>query len=313
MRVNVISSMPFELNSNKHIPGQLYSELSCVDGVETGVLCDVNSALNLPDSENTVDILIGSVFRKDFNFNSAISALKMKKHKVVLWLHDDPYEHDATANLFEPIDLLVTNEVEAVDEYHEWPTIALPLATDVRTLDYPVPQEKSFDFSFIGHCYPNRELTLNELHEAIKKNRRIWKGLVTGSGWQLGRSPYAVDRRVTHEAFLNLSARSRCSLYLNREGFDLANDTRSLKATAPGPRFFDVAALGIPQIALTSFGFFDRYFECHEAIVYVNSVSDIIETLEQLSDFSSSQKVKAMIRDNHLYRHRVHDILEKCT
>lgn len=313
MRVNIISAIPSQFNSNLQILKQLFSEISHVPGLVPGVLTDVMGLDQIPRTQDSISIVMGSIYRVDYCTDLAIGTLREMGEQIVLWLHDDPYEHDSIWNLNEAVDLLITNEREALVEYHDSNAIFMPLATDATVLNVKRTDRPTFSYSFVGHAYPNRMDTMDALYHELSMLGKNLHSLVVGTGWQLGRSTYAVDRKVSPRNFMRASADSACSIYLGREGYDLSNENRSIRATIPGPRFFDVAGLGTPQIVYGMLGAFEEFIPHPLGVRYAESIPELIEMIEFFNNSHEcpSQQLREIVRDRHLYRHRLEEIVRE--
>jgi len=234
---------------------------------------------------------------------------------TILWLFEDPFMLDYNVESAELFDYVFTNDPSCVPAYrgkgHYLPLAASPRLhrRDVRTDD-----ELDYDIFFAGTMWPNRVPVIRSLITGFPDAR--FK-LVCPTNDYLPPLPsdlseLAIQRPVSHEAFIDFANASRVSITLFR---DYPSHGNASQATAPGPRLYEIGLAGTAQVV-----------ECPEEMntEHFRSVGGVVvargrESLHRaVSDLLGQPMLRARcalqtqhaIESNHLYTHRLRTIAE---
>ena len=199
---------------------------------------------------------------------------------LAFWLHDDPYEFDASARVRRLADHIFTNDRWAMEHYHRERVWHLPLAASPRAHR---PAHKLFhdrmarDVFFCGVSYPSRQRILRDLASVLAKVETE----IYGDGWDTSLLPFCRNERIANSSLADYYATSRIVLNMGRD-FHYANRKYQLDPSTPGPRTFEAAMAGACQLMFAESLEILDYFELGEEILLFDSPADFRRTLDRM-------------------------------
>ena len=199
--------------------------------------------------------------------------------RSVFWSTEDPYEMDFAWRA-EAYDLYVSNDANVAAAMVERMEggLHLPLGACYEDLR-PVRPPASERVFFCGAPYQNREIFVDDFWARAKATGGP-DLFVAGNGWdRVGQR--VVASPTSRQRLLELQRSAGLALYLHRS-LNLANRTRRLSATTPGPRLFETAMLGVPQI-MEFFSFeIETYFTPGEEILVARDGHEAADLAREL-------------------------------
>lgn len=231
---------------------------------------------------------------------------------LVFWTHEDPYEFDLNKRLLPFCDWFFTNESSALPYYNSSRVEWLPLAADLR-YDRPVrPQsQRNIDLFFCGYGYPFRLHALQRIAGVLAETHEL---AIFGPNLASAVGELASARRLSTEEFAETCTYSLLTLNIGRD-LDIANNQFNIAPETPGPRTFDVALSGCPQIVFDDGMRIDEFYVRDREILLFDNVDDIenaIDTLrrepERCESIAHAAKERTMT--DHLYEHRIARMME---
>ena len=241
----------------------------------------------------------------------SMSARKVGLHSVC-WATDDPYEFDFRyrAALY---DTYISNDSNASDSYLERGNVySLPLAAPLTDKREIVPLAKrAKGMFFCGYPYANRKLLIDNIleHPDISRSDII----VSGQDWG--------DRRLnvmkapkSHDKLIDTYAGSEFVLNIGRT-FNLANEQYNLVAQTPGPRTFECALAGTPQLYFGNVTEIENFFQPDEEILVCETVGEIASKIKELRTdqdrwYAIAKNAQIRTSRDHLYDNRVSDLIQ---
>lgn len=310
----VIGTSADNLNSNSHIRQYIsegFRELSPDASVVSMSSEDFVGVKTLP--HKSLCLFVGSVVELKFGVEIQLERARRLGSRTAVWLHDDPYEFDASMRVLEGADVIFTNDKAALYHYPDRSRVVhLPLASSSRFLSPPISRTGA-DYLFAGVPFRNRLRFFTEFSEVMSQRKASLKGMLIGPSWELSVFPDAIDRRLSPTALSNLYKFCLSTIYLGRE-LDLCNSRYMIRASTPGPRLFECAGAGGCQIAMTPGLEITEYLEPSEEMFLVESAEEAVELAIELKknirrSLSVGRNAQARVKSEHLYRHRAKTIL----
>lgn len=230
--------------------------------------------------------------------------------RLAVWLHDDPYEFDYAPKAEALADHVFTNDRWALPHYRHAAVSHLPLAACRRTHDRRVTPmaERPLDLFFCGAAFPNR-IALLERAQGSLSGYRVE---VRGAGWPAA-LPFAENSRLAPAAMADRASAARLTLAIGRD-LDIANRRFRLPAAPPGPRVFEAALAGAPQLCFAAGLEILEYFEEGREILLFDDVREIADAIarshrEPAAFAAMAERARARALGAHTYRHRAETIL----
>lgn len=256
-------------------------------------------------------LAIGGGASDAVNFESLRRKANASDSLLVFWTHEDPYEFDLNRRIVAVADRFFTNERAAVP-YYDSPTVSwLPLGAD-RAYDRQIrpPKERLYDLFFCGYGYPLRLHILEKIYPIIARNHSF---ALYGPNLQHLTGASGGARTLTTDQFADLSSRSLLTLNIGRD-LAIANSTFNIVPQTPGPRTFDVALSGAPQIIFDDGVEIESFFDLNEEIYKFDSVEDIVFRLERLGREPETvvrvgTAAKRRVLAGHMYRNRIEELM----
>lgn len=257
-------------------------------------------------------IFIGSALSEPVPHYMIASKARNEGVPSVFWATDDPYEFDARyrASLY---DIYISNDLNAAQSLLERDRVYhLALAAPPNDLREITPhEERAKGMFFCGYPFSNRKLIVEDILnlETLSRNDLV----VSGPNWNNGQLNVMASPE-THDALINIYAGSEFILNMGRS-FNLANEQYNLVASTPGPRTFECALAGTPQLFFGNVTEIEPYFVPDEEILVCDSVEDLerhVKTLRANPERWESVARKGQERAlrDHLYANRAEELLQ---
>jgi spore maturation protein CgeB len=260
---------------------------------------------NKPD----VVIAIGGLAIDNVDLWSLRAACDKSEAKLVLWLHDDPYEFDYSFKVNNIADIVLTNDAWAKEHYNHPQVHHLPLAGCHIRHFREISAAKKIDAFFCGVAYPNR---INIFHQLVPVLNNF-KTKLMGDNWPSD-IPFAFNKRINTEQFCDIANKSTIVFNIGRD-FNLANKKFELVPTTPGPRTFEVALAGAAQMYFVDSLEIIDYFSENDEILLFDNVNDVRRILERAIDepgwiLDIAQAAQNRALKEHTYMNRAITIMQ---
>ncbi|MBS1055761.1 glycosyltransferase family protein [Gluconobacter kondonii] len=232
---------------------------------------------------------------------------------MILWTFEDPFMRDFNVENAELFDFVFTNDPSCADHYHGKGHY-LPLAASPSIHERSVlsADELEYDIFFAGTMWPNRVHTLRKVIAAFPDARLK---LVCPTNEFLPPLPsdlasLAIQRPISHEAFIDFANVSAVTLTMFR---DYASHGEVSQATAPGPRFFELALAGAAQVVEAPESMDAAHFETVNGISLARDANQVVDAIAILLQQAEARRDAAMaaqqsVLSQHLYEHRLEKI-----
>ncbi|EHH68825.1 glycosyltransferase family protein [Gluconobacter morbifer] len=229
---------------------------------------------------------------------------------MILWTFEDPFMRDFNVENADLFDFVFTNDPSCAEYYHGKGHY-LPLAASTSIHERPLckSDDLEYDIFFAGTMWPNRVHTLRRVIAAFPDAR--FK-LVCPTNEFLPPLPadlaaLAHQRPISHEAFIDFENVSAVTLTMFR---DYASHGDVSQATAPGPRFFELALGGAAQVVEAPETMAAKYFETVEGISLARDPDAVVEAVALLLNNrngrrKAAQSAQKSVQAHHLYQHRL--------
>ena len=233
---------------------------------------------------------------------------------TILWLFEDPFMLDynkANADLF---DYVFTNDPACAASYGK-KGFYLPLAgsTSLHRREIRADPTLEYDIFFAGTMWPNRVTVLREVLKNFS-DKRI--KLVCPTNIFLPPLPQDIASRaiqwpVSHESFIDFANASRVTLTMFR---DYASHGDVGKATAPGPRLFELGLAGTAQVLEVDPGLRVEPFKVVDGVACCDRIATLVAEIRGLLDdpakrHARAEAAQASVLEKHTYEHRLRSIV----
>ena len=285
---------------------------------ELGHLSVSASIEEVPQQLNQQDydllLITGSIADTSVDITSVVQLAYSKEAKVAFWLHDDPYEFDMHWRIESLGCPVFTNEPNCIPYYSKnCSAKSLPLAAsplDDFQIPIPTNHKPLVDLAFCGVAFPQRIAILRQL-AAAGFSIACW-----GDGWPddlVG----AVNCRLTPIGLRQLYSQCYFVLNLGRE-VQIANKSRQIASSTPGPRTFEAGLMGAVQLYLGQSPKIANFYSPADGVITVQRTEQIRSLLQKARSEKRwhqtlSEAAILRTRRDHLYRHRCHDLLAVLT
>lgn len=310
-KVLIVSTSPDAVNHNASIRIALrdgFAEVLGAAAVRESPLELAEEATS--DFHPSLVVALGSVAIDAAPLRGLARSARRAGARLAFWLHDDPYEFDYGPKAEALADHIFTNDRWALPHYRHPSVSHLPLAACRRTHDRPVRPmvERELDLFFCGAAFPNR-IALLERAQASLVGRRVE---VRGAGWPAS-LPFAENARMSPAAMADRASEARLTLAVGRD-LDIANRRAQLPASTPGPRVFEAALAGAPQLCFAAGLEILDYFDDGREILLFDDAPGIAEAIarsyrEPAAFEAMAARARARALDAHTYAHRARTIL----
>ena len=311
-KVLLVTSLT-ESKLNRHIIDAIHQALQCQFDVEYLPPVALIQKPNL--SGYALLLYIGSSLSEDVPLTTMSAMAKLADVPSVFWATDDPYEFDARYRA-DGFDVYLSNDRNAATHFIERSNVYhLPLAAapgDKREI-VPVSARKLTAF-FCGYHYESRRRIISDILAVPNFSRNDL--VVMGGNWNipgLQQMP-SVD---AHDNLIDVYTAVWFVLNLGRT-YDIANSHRKLVSTTPGPRTFECALAGTPQVYFCNSLEIEEYYRPDKEILVVESVDEAVEKMRWFRKNPTAWKeiaeaAQARTEKEHLYEHRVNTMLSILT
>jgi len=307
MKVLFLGSFPDRLNSNtvlrRHAANGFASVPGC-DLVSHG--CPEQDAPMIERETWDLCIFMGSIMLDDFDLFPLLDRARDRLSadgRIVLWLHDDPYEFDTNRRYQGMFDAVYTTDPTAALYYRRpEPVRWLPLAAcpDVHYRPAAAPV-RAWDFFFCGVAFSNRIASLRAIEAAG------FRGRVFGASWP-AQVTSARNRRLATPALVEYYNLAPVTLVLGRD-LDLRNQQYRLRQSIFGPRVYEAAMAGAAQLCVDTDHQLFNEFHDGTHLVCARRPDEVTDALhELLADPVRNLMLRRSAIDRamaeHTYRHR---------
>jgi spore maturation protein CgeB len=200
---------------------------------------------------------------------------------LVFWIHEDPYEFDASARFIELADFVFSNDRWSSLHYHRANVFHLPLGACPETHGPDraaiASEAKVRDVFFCGVGYPVRRRIIDDLASVLEQvSTEIY-----GDQWDVDKHPFCHNRRLPNDSLPLYYASSHVVLNIGRD-LNLANCKYLLAPSTPGPRTFEAAMAGACQMMFADSLEVLEYFEKDKEIVLFDDPEHFRSLLKNL-------------------------------
>ena len=312
-RILITSTVPDEHNSNAPLRGYLAQGMrrQCPETRVVEAPFEVTFR-RIHETRPQLVIAMGGVAVGSVDLRRLRAACDTVDAKLVLWLHDDPFEFDYAWRAENIADAIFTNDSWALQHYSFPQTFHLPLAGCADTHHRPLlpAAQRDIDLLFCGVAYPNRIAFFREIQHICRRLNCV----VLGDGWPPDLD-FAVNRRVSREELANLTARALVTLNITRD-HNIANRRLDLPPSTPGPRTFETALAGSAQLYLVHGTEIAEYFEPDSEIILIDNVMDTEHHLQELranktAAVAIAGRAQTRAMKEHCYEHRAAALLAR--
>lgn len=234
---------------------------------------------------------------------------------MIFWAFEDPFMVTFNVDNVGLFDYVFTNDPSCVDFYFGKGHY-LPLGASLSFHERKVKSAADLDYDifFAGTMWPNRVQTLRRVITAFPDARIK---LVCPGNEYLPPLPadiadLAIQRPISHEAFIDFANASTVTLTMFR---DYASHGDVGQATAPGPRFYELALAGTAQVVEAGEQLNEDYVREVPGVAMARSVEGVIEHIAEFLSNRTLRRKSAVaaqkaVLEAHLYEHRLQKMME---
>ncbi|GBQ61764.1 glycosyltransferase [Ameyamaea chiangmaiensis NBRC 103196] len=234
---------------------------------------------------------------------------------MVFWAFEDPFMIDFNVENTGLFDYVFTNDPSCVSQYRGNGHY-LPLAAGRSFHERKVKNAADLDYDifFAGTMWPNRVQTLRRIITAFPQARL--KLICPGNEYlpplPSDLAALAIQRPISHEAFIDFANASAVTLTMFR---DYASHGDTSQATAPGPRFYELALAGTAQVVEIGEQMNVDYLNEVAGTNVARTVDEVVDHIARILSNKAQRKKLAIasqkaVLDAHLYEHRLKRIQE---
>lgn len=234
---------------------------------------------------------------------------------MILWTFEDPFMRDFNVDNAGLFDYVFTNDPSCA-EYYRGKGHYLPLAASrsIHERKVRAAGDLDYDIFFAGTMWPNRVETLRRVIAAFPDARM--KLICPGNEYlpplPADLAELAIQRPVSHEAFIDFANASAVTLTMFR---DYASHGDISQATAPGPRFYELALAGAAQVIEAPEAMDSSYFEDVNGVALARDVDGVVEAVAGFLENKNLRRRAAAasqksVLEKHLYEHRLQRMQE---
>lgn len=234
----------------------------------------------------------------------------------ILWTTEDPYELPINTRHAAWFDYVFTNDRSSVADYGG-KAIHLPLGAPQYT-DGDVPMPRRYrDVFFAGTAWPNRVKIIRDLIPCLTgvKFQFFLPYNVHVPKPRLPTAEHEWNVRLSNDDFLTAARHSKIVLYLER---DYSTSGSRSRADSPANRLFEIAALGVAQVAVADEAAVAPYFEPGKEIIVApnaeeaaRAIRELLAAPERLKSLAEAARQRAL--SGHTYARRAGAIVERVT
>lgn len=229
---------------NSHITGAIVADAREALGVERVV---VGSYHDLVEVCSTLDSPILLCIDGQRLNNLIVEKAIRYCAASVLWTFEDPYNLNKNKKNEHIFDLVCTNDAESAGSY-DTGALFLPLAAQSSLLELPEFEDKPYDVFFCGTAWPNRVVLLNKLLANLGdlKCKFVLNYNRSTPKIPLDMPASSYVHTLAFKDYIEFARRSKITLGLHR---NFAGSDDNAISSSPGPRIFEVGAVGAYQIS----------------------------------------------------------------
>jgi glycosyltransferase involved in cell wall biosynthesis len=308
--MTVLYNTNFTHNPNAYLSLAVQRAAEALFGGDNVVLADNRTLVTLAAAGEHATLICLDGQRLN---RSLIERIRPAFRTTVLWLFEDPFMLDynlANADLF---DFVFTNDPSCVASYRGKGHY-LPLGAS-RTLHLrPVLADDALDYDifFAGTMWPNRVRPLRALLKRFPDKR--FK-LVCPTNVYLPPLPadiaaHAIQWPISHESFVDFANASRVTLTMFR---DYASHGTAGRATAPGPRLFELGLAGTAQVVEVDSAAAASNFPVIEGVALCDRLGTLLTDVKALLADPALRQSRAAaaqraVNKAHLFENRLQQI-----
>ena len=258
-------------------------------------------------------LAVGSGTVDTVPFASLSKRVRASGGVLAFWTHEDPYEFDLNARLVNFCDFFFTNEIATLPFYDDDRVSWLPLAGD-QDYDRPIRpfKERPVDLFFCGYGYP---LRLHILGRILANDNNLNRLAILGPNLKDELGEKAFDKRLSTREMADACSRAKLVLNIGRD-LSIANNRFNIIAETPGPRTFDVALSGTPQLLFDDGLMIEHFYEPGREILLFDNADDVGAAIANMQRYpEEGEKIAMAARERtmseHLYRHRIEAIMKE--
>jgi glycosyltransferase involved in cell wall biosynthesis len=308
--VTVLYNTNFTHNPNAYLTLAVQRAAEALFGGDNVVLADNRSLVTLAAAgeHSTLICLDGQRLNRRL-----IERVRPAFRTTVLWLFEDPFMLDYNQSNADLFDFIFTNDPSCVASY-AGKAHYLPLGAS-RTLHLrPVLADDALDYDifFAGTMWPNRVRPLRALLKRFPDKR--FK-LICPTNIYLPPLPrdiaaHAIQWPISHESFVDFANASRVTLTMFR---DYASHGKAGRATAPGPRLFELGLAGTAQVVEVDAGIAAANFPAIDGMACCDSLGGLLTEIKALLTDPALRQARAAasqraVNKAHLFENRLQQI-----
>jgi glycosyltransferase involved in cell wall biosynthesis len=302
----------FTHNPNAYLTLGVHAALKRLVG-EKVVLADNRTLLPLAASGafDTLICIDGQRLNK-----SLIRRARSSFQRCILWLFEDPFMAEYNLRNIDIFDVVYTNDPSCAPLYgSKGRFLSLGACPDLHERTIKPDAELAYDIFFAGTMWPNRVPVLERLIGTFPDAR--FK-LICPTNDYLPPLPasiagLALQRPVSHEAFIDFANASRVTLTMFR---DYASHGDASQATAPGPRLYELGLAGTAQVVDAGTAIAPEHFRALGGIAAANDAEAMVDAVGRLLRdpklrARQASRTQEAVRAAHLYEHRLKTMLDR--
>ncbi len=234
---------------------------------------------------------------------------------MIFWAFEDPFMVTFNADNIGLFDYVFTNDPSCTD-FYQGKGHYLPLAASLSFHERKVKSAADLDYDifFAGTMWPNRVYTLRRVITAFP-DARI-KLICPGNEYlpplPADIAELAIQRPISHEAFIDFANASAVTLTMFR---DYASHGDVGQATAPGPRFYELALAGTAQVVEAGEQLNEDYIKEVAGVGLARTVEGVVEHIDALLSNKTMRRkcataAQKSVLESHLYEHRLRRMMD---
>ncbi|GAB6853582.1 glycosyltransferase [Asaia astilbis] len=234
---------------------------------------------------------------------------------MILWTFEDPFMRDFNVENSNLFDYVFTNDPSCAEHYRgKGHYLPLGASRTIHQREVKEGDALDYDIFFAGTMWPNRVETLRRIIAAFPQARL--KLICPGNEYlpplPADLAELAIQRPVSHEAFIDFANASAVTLTMFR---DYASHGDVSQATAPGPRFYELALAGAAQVVEAPESMDTKYFAEIEGTFLARDIDGVVSAVAALLGDRNLRHNAALsgqrsALEGHLYENRLSRMAE---
>ena len=309
--MTIIYNSNYDSNPNYYLTLAITAAARRVIGGNRVVLCDARTLLPEVATGRHDTLICIDGQRLEIGL---LRRIRPALRTMILWLFEDPFMLDYNLERAPIFDHVFTNDPACVSRYGEAGSY-LPLAASSDLHDCRVLEDSAleYDIFFAGTMWPNRTVVISALLDRFRGHRIK---LVCPTNEFLPPLPRALAETaikwpVSHSSFIGFANASRVTLTLFR---DYASSGDLSRASAPGPRFFELGLAGAAQVIIVDSDQDVANFDVVDGPTLCTDIDSGFDAIERLIGDpglrrDAAARAKVAVANAHLYEHRIQEML----